>query len=755
MRNAWWTVFALAAAAQFAGCSGPQSKDAQDDARLHLDDFTTAVGTIPVRRVDALFAPGGHSATAWLGDGTLWNGDVELALLDLAGRPVPLDDGLAFQGRELGLHRDAPAAIRASTSGGGGLRYTVRAFAPWTGGDADSASWTRVALEVTLPTVTSERSSFAVARIGLRAAGESEHPLHPEATPADSFRYEVREGRLLRDGRLVALVRATVVASSTERPGLKGRAEPLERGPIIAPALRRVPLISLETDRVPASTLPGPVLTFDVWLAPVGGVSADLEPPDAALSFDASFARTVAAWRAEMAQGATMEHPDPRLQAALVNAHRLLVGNRERRSGATHFLGSPFQYRDLYLRDGARVVHALALLGRADLAGQALTSLYEFQWPGGAFLSQRGQLDGTGQALWALGSYAALGGDPALVDRLVGPALRGARWIALQRASATLRGGPAAGLLPYADPRDNELARGHLFGNDAWAIAGLEALAPLVRARGRAATADTLAAEIRAYRVRLLDAWDAAARRQGRALPPVLEGGGRDWGNLSAAYPCGVLAADDARVVALDRFLRAYHTRDGLLTYGPSDSVHHYLGFDRTQAALRRGDRAAFRADLEAILDHAQPDGSGFEFASRDGRYGENLPPHGTFAAMFVDLVRSSIVYERGDSLVLFAGAPANLAADASAGLVVRALPTRFGALDLAARIAPDGVGAVIEATLPVPATVAWPPPARVRAVIDSNGTPRPVTDGRFTLPAGRATWRLEFEPAGGGEEGR
>jgi len=29
---------------------------------------------------------------------------------------------------------------------------------------------------------------------------------------------------------------------------------------------------------------------------------------------------------------------------------------------------------------------------------------------------------------------------------------------------------------------------------------------------------------------------------KGRPLPPSLEGGGRDWGNLAAAYPCGVFA---------------------------------------------------------------------------------------------------------------------------------------------------------------------------------------------------------------------
>ncbi len=721
MSRALGPALALAGALLAAGCArGPDTavKDTTDSAFARA--FLPPVGRVEAPRVDALFAPDAQCAVAWLPDGTWWNGDVELALLDASGAPLDL-----VTPAPAGPHAALPAARRADST------FAVRGFMPWTGAPADTAGWVRLEIRATRP---------GAVELAARSAGSAGHPLHPYAPIAGRFVYAAREGRLLRDGRTIALVvpagvreAATVATIETARDSI--------------PALLRRPLARLAASAAGAG--------FDLWIAPVGGAAADATPPDRGLTFAASLGRTTAAWSAEMARGATIEHPDPRVQGALVSARRLLVGDRERRDGATRFLGSPFQYRDLYLRDGARVVHALALLGRPDLAGQALSSLYEFQWPGGAFLSQRGQLDGTGQALWALASYATLGGDPALVDRLLAPAVRGARWIAVQCGSSALRGGPAAGLLPYGDPRDNELVRGHLPGNDAWALGGLEALSSLLRARGRAATADTLDLEARAYRARLVAAWDREAQRQGRPLPPSLEGGGRDWGNLAAAYPCGVFGPADARVVALDRALRAQGSNQGLLTYGGRDSLHHYLGFDRTQNVLRRGDRAQFLADLAAILEHTQPDGSGHEIVARDGGFGENLPPHGTFAAMFVDLVRASIAFERGDSLVLLAGAPANLASDATTALVVRGAPTRFGRLDLAARIAPDGVGAALEATLPAPALVDWPPPTRVRAVVGADGAPRPVTGGRFTLPAGKGTWRITFEPATGEEDGR
>ena len=95
-------------------------------------------------------------------------------------------------------------------------------------------------------------------------------------------------------------------------------------------------------------------------------------------------------------------------------------------------------------------------------------------------------------------------------------------------------------------------------------------------------------------------------------MPPAVESGARDWGNLSAVYPCGVFDAADPRILALDRWLHERLYTDGLLTFGSRDSIHHYATFDLTQARLRRGDRAGTLVDIQGFLDHTLPDGTGF-----------------------------------------------------------------------------------------------------------------------------------------------
>jgi GH15 family glucan-1,4-alpha-glucosidase len=46
-------------------------------------------------------------------------------------------------------------------------------------------------------------------------------------------------------------------------------------------------------------------------------------------------------------------------------------------------IGGPFHYRDVWLRDGARAMQALALCGYTDESRALAASFLRFQWPHG------------------------------------------------------------------------------------------------------------------------------------------------------------------------------------------------------------------------------------------------------------------------------------------------------------------------------------------------------------------------------------
>jgi hypothetical protein len=390
-------------------------------------------------------------------------------------------------------------------------------------------------------------------------------------------------------------------------------------------------------------------------------------------------------WTGAVARGAEITLGDPEVENALRAATVTLLALRERRGAAWVPIGNPFQYRDVWLRDGARAIRALAVLGHTDEARGLCAGFEGLQWPQGAFLSQRGQLDGTGQALWAF-EQAMLRPAPAeSVARYARLAERAWRWYEWQRDLGRRSGWTFGRMMPYGDPRDAELARAQLVGNDAWAIAGYRAAARLARAAGRAGLAD----EIERSRAAYVGDFRAALEREGGAdVPPSWQGVGRDWGNLAAAWPCAALVPTDPRAAALARRVWATAGGAGLATYGTPDTLQVYYGADLGHWALLAGERGAADSVLSALLHWRSASGGAAELFSRSSRdFGANLPPHGTSAAALASLVRDALVCDDDDTLRLTLGARARWW---EAGARVERAPTRWGLLDLAFRRAGD-----------------------------------------------------------------
>ncbi|MEP7027817.1 MAG: hypothetical protein ABI960_04405 [Candidatus Eisenbacteria bacterium] len=716
-------LFVLLATA-IGGCSGgrpgghPLAGLGRSDWAIAWHPHPDRPGDLPA--LSGLFAPGAQSAVAWLPDGTFWNGDCEFALFDGAGRAVSFStrrafvQGIPIAGGDAGVEDAALEAI---------------AFLPWDGGDRDSLAWGLVSLVAGAPADRDAEVHFSFAS---RASGPRWRPIDPRAAAGDSFSYQFENGKLLRNGRLIGWLEGP----SATPAGAEAALAPGDYGGrvTIRERVRR-----------------GESQEWRLWIAPLGGVPAGQRPGELGRSTRELLARTRRAWQKELARGIGFEIPDSTTRRGVDAAIALTVGSREWRFGGQRFPGNPFQYRDYYVRDGARVVRALNLVGRPDLAARALRNLFEFQWPGGAVLSQRGQLDGTGEALWAFGQYVSLARDRTVGRELLPSAERGAQWIRDMWKLSNQRGGIAAGLLPFSDPRDNENARGHLLGTDAWGLAGLAAVRDIEHMLGAAAKSEALAAAHVEGRARLLEVWAREASRQRHPLPAAVERGASDWANRSVAYPLEVLAPEDPRVRDLEGMARRGRYADGLPTTNSGDSLHMYLGFDLTQTALRRGDRSTVGADLAAELAHAQPDGSGGEVILRANHdFGENLPPHGTYAAMLIDLVRSMVVYERGDGLVLLAGVPPEWLAPGRGPIRMRHAPTSFGLLDLLAQSPRANVLHVV-LTLPAPARMELPVEWTITEVTPSGARSAIRVAGRHAVlfPVGASTCDIQVSRPG------
>jgi len=632
----------------------------------------------------------------------------------------------------------------------GGVRYDLEVFASLVAGQP--VAFSRVTLHNTAPRAQPARWAVGVRYSGgaLKANGVRRfrfpRPIVPEkpglivqpGTPfAPGWSYGFGDGTIVRDGGVLATFPPAPAGAQIElqhREGIGGVRPATTFGLVeytirIAPGARRT-------------------LDFRMPSAPVlDGSPAALELR--AASHLAQRAALEQTWRTTFDRAMTLELPERRVQEAYyASLMHILLPRYQLADGTWVQPVNKLRYHAFWLRDAAIMTQALDLAGLHAEARQNLEFFGQWQLESGQFISRVGQLDGHGQALWAIGEHILRTGESAFAREMLPRLDRAVAWLHGARLDDPL------GLVPESDPRDNELVAGHLAGDDFWAVAGLAAIAGAARMLGEGARAARWNGELVALRASVRLRVGEAATRNGGAIPSVLDhSGGLDWGNLWAAWPEPVL--DPASQVVTSTLAHARRNfREGIATYGEFHNLHAYLGFRVFQTELVRGEQAKVVQGLYDSLAHTTNTHGGFETGVRPyarRSVDDNLAPHGWFAAELVALVRNMLVRERDGAIELLSAIPGRWLAPGRA-TVVRNAPTKLGTVDVSLR--PVAGGAVLRwnAQVPEGTPLWWRVPAGARDVRVAGGVagfpiPAAPPAPALRLPgrAGelRITWRV------------
>ncbi len=375
----------------------------------------------------------------------------------------------------------------------------------------------------------------------------------------------------------------------------------------------------------------------------------------ATASFEEEHAAMVTMWQRNLARGMSIELPESKatdtFDTSLV--YDLLALNNV--GGEPVQTVNDFQYHRFYLRDAADFVRMYDATGYSDIAGQVLSFFPFRQQPDGNFLSQPGQYDGWGEALWAFGEHYRRTHDLAFANEVYPHVLRAVNWLVKARAADPLH------IMPKSDVRDNEYVAAHLTGYNFLALGGLQSAIELAQATGHQADASRFQQEYDDYHRTFFALLDKATAANGGAIPPALDATGwpgTDWGNLLSVTPVELLDPHDPRVTAtLLRSQERY--QEGITTYTEPDDgqfLHHYLTIKNTLTELVRGEQQQVVREFYAELLHTSSTHAGFEYAirpwgSRD--FEGNLAPHGWFAADYRNLLRNMMLREDGETLHL------------------------------------------------------------------------------------------------------
>lgn len=411
-------------------------------------------------------------------------------------------------------------------------------------------------------------------------------------------------------------------------------------------------------------------------------------------------------WSDAMAPLAKLSVPDVRVQQLFDAASANLVLH----SPAEVYPG-PYTYKRFWFRDAAFLLHALLSLGGVERTRRALREFAPRQRHDGYFLSQEGEWDSNGEAIWSYYRFAALTGE-ALPPEWLDAVARGARWITKKRLPRT-SGRPEAGLLPAGFSAEHLGPNDFYYWDDFWAVAGLRCAAALWQARD-ARQADAWRREADEFLATIERSFPAGPHRRFPGAIPASPKRRMDSGavgNLVADYPLQLFAPGDERLLKTADYLRDHSTFEGGFFQNMIHSgINAYLTLHLAQVRLRAGDVEAAWALIDRVAELASPTGQWPEaIHPRTGGGCMGDGQHIWAAAEWLMMIRNCFVREEHDRLVIGAGlrrAWLTPGANLSLGPTL----TPFGRIGVWFGATADGVQLALDTDWRTP-----PPPLEVR----------------------------------------
>ncbi|MDB6167401.1 MAG: hypothetical protein JWM88_265 [Verrucomicrobia bacterium] len=359
------------------------------------------------------------------------------------------------------------------------------------------------------------------------------------------------------------------------------------------------------------------------------------------------------AWTAEIAGLSALRIGDARLQRLYDQA----VTNVVLHAGVEVFPG-PYTYKRFWFRDAVFILHALLALGGVERVRRAMEGFIPRQRRDGYFLSQEGEWDSNGEALWMYRRFAQLTGEKLPADWLAA-AVRGARWIQRKRLPADL-GRPEAGLLPAGFSAEHLGPNDFYYWDDFWGVAGLRSAAALLldsdpkRSAEFTRQADDFFATIQR------SVPSGPHRRFPGALPasPKRRMDAGAVGSLVADYPLQLFAPGDSRILLTADYLRDHSSFEGGFFQNMIHSgINPYLTLHLAQVRLRAGQADEAWALMKCVADLASPTGQWPEaIHPRTGGGCMGDGQHIWAAAEWAFLVRNCFVREEVGGLVIGSG---------------------------------------------------------------------------------------------------
>ncbi|MBP9865740.1 MAG: hypothetical protein KBC91_04980, partial [Candidatus Omnitrophica bacterium] len=364
---------------------------------------------------------------------------------------------------------------------------------------------------------------------------------------------------------------------------------------------------------------------------------------------------TLAKWDENLKGSCQARLPDSQFQFLYDAAIRSLILH----SPQQDIYPGPYTYKRFWFRDAAFILEALLCAGLSQRVKRVIEGFPKRQTVGGYFLSQDGEWDSNGEALWAMRRFCEMTG--AKPDIKWKHAIdRAAKWIQSKREFK--KGSKAFGLLPVGFSAEHLGPNDNYYWDDFWGIAGLEAGAFLMEQYGdskQAAVYLGQANDLRQCVESSLRMTEGQTRGQGMPASPHRRMDAGAIGSMAAGYPLQLFSEKDSRLLNTAEYLfQNCFVQGGFYQEISHSGMNVYLTLHIAQVFLRAGDPRFFDL-MKSMALLASPTGQWPEAVhprTHGGCMGDGQ--HIWAAAEWVLMIRNCFVREEGQQLILCSGIP-------------------------------------------------------------------------------------------------
>ncbi len=323
---------------------------------------------------------------------------------------------------------------------------------------------------------------------------------------------------------------------------------------------------------------------------------------------------SVERWKESLEGVCQLEIPDDRFQFIFDAAVRTLILH-----SPNEVYPGPYTYKRFWFRDAAFILHAMLCLGLKSRVRRVMDGFSSKQTSGGYFLSQDGEWDSNGEALWIIEKYCQMTGEPLPQDWRRSIDL-GGRWIMHKR----LKGKSTSshkGLFPPGFSAEHLGPNDYYYWDDFWGVAGLNAVAHLIEEFWSEKRAQHFYQESKDFMTSIEASLDKVQKRLKSSIIPASPYRRMDAGAIGSVavdYPLMLWPAHDIRVKNTVHFLMEHCFVDGGFFQDMTHSgINPYLTLHIAQVLLRNGDVRCF--DLMKTVAR---------LASPTGQWPEAIHPH-------------------------------------------------------------------------------------------------------------------------------